>query len=67
MEVDVPLCIDLDGTLTPVDTLHESLLNLVRRSPMLLLRLPLLLGRGKAALKEAVTARASIEVGSQWQ
>jgi hypothetical protein len=28
----VPLCVDLDGSLTPVDTLHESLLNLAREA-----------------------------------
>ncbi len=58
----VPLCVDLDGTLTPVDTLHESLLSLVRRDPGLLLRLPLLLGQGKAAFKQTVAARARIDV-----
>jgi 4-hydroxybenzoate polyprenyltransferase/phosphoserine phosphatase len=64
MDNAVPLCVDLDGTLTPVDTLHESLLNLVRRSPALLLRLPALLLRGKAALKDAVAAQARIDVFS---
>jgi 4-hydroxybenzoate polyprenyltransferase/phosphoserine phosphatase len=64
MENAVPLCIDLDGTLTPVDTLHESLLNLVRRSPVLLLRLPLLLSKGKAAFKQAVAEGSSVEVAA---
>ena len=30
----LPLCVDLDGTLTPVDTLHESLVGLGRVSPL---------------------------------
>jgi 4-hydroxybenzoate polyprenyltransferase len=57
-----PLCVDLDGTLTPVDTLHESLLSLVRRAPAFLLRLPGLLLKGKAAFKDAVAERAQIDV-----
>ncbi len=64
METAVPLCIDLDGTLTPVDTLHESLLNLVRRAPVFLARLPFLLPRGKAWFKQAVAARAQIDIAS---
>lgn len=59
----VPLCVDLDGSLTPVDTLHESLLNLVREAPGCLLRLTAWLPRGKAAFKQAVAARARIDVG----
>ncbi len=63
-ENSIPLCVDLDGTLTPVDTLHESLLSLVRRAPAFLLKLPFLLARGKAVLKEAVAVRARVDVSS---
>jgi 4-hydroxybenzoate polyprenyltransferase len=49
------LCVDLDGTLTPVDTLHESLLTLARRSPLSLLSLPGWLARGKAGFKREVS------------
>ena len=62
MENTVPLCVDLDGTLTPVDTLHEGLLSLVRRAPALLLTLPFLLSKGKAAFKDAVASRSQIEI-----
>lgn len=62
MENAIPLCVDLDGTLTPVDTLHESLLNLVRRAPAFLLKLPILLAKGKALVKQAVAAQARIDV-----
>ena len=44
-----PLYVDLDGTLIATDLLHESLLQLVRASPLSLLSLPLWLLRGKAA------------------
>lgn len=56
---DVPLCVDLDGTLVSTDTLHESLLIAVKRKPSLLLRLPFWLTRGKAGFKRRVTAEAA--------
>ncbi len=46
-----PLYVDMDGTLTPTDTLYESVLLLVRRHPLNLLRLLAWLPRGKAAFK----------------
>ena len=52
--------VDLDGTLTPADTLVESVLQLIKKSPLNLLRLPLWLLKGKAAFKEAVAARSNI-------
>ena len=57
----IPLCVDLDGTLTPVDTLHESLLSLARRSPISLLSLPMWLGRGKAAFKREVSKLVTMD------
>ena len=44
----LPLYVDLDGTLIATDSLHESLLKLVRTSPRALLQLPLWLLRGRA-------------------
>ncbi len=49
-----PLIVDLDGTLTPSDTLVESVIKLVKQSPFNLLRLPIWLLRGKSQLKNAV-------------
>lgn len=46
-----PLYVDLDGTLTPTDTLYESMLLLVRRQPLDLLRLLAWLPLGKASFK----------------
>lgn len=57
----VPLCIDLDETLTPINTLHEQLLNLIRQSPSLLLVLPFWYARGKDFLAREVASRAQID------
>jgi 4-hydroxybenzoate polyprenyltransferase/phosphoserine phosphatase len=58
---DVALVVDLDGTLTPADTLHEGLINLVKTRPLDVLRLPAWLGAGKARFKRQVAARAPID------
>ena len=58
----LPLYVDLDGTLSATDLLHESLLQLVRVDPWALLQLPGWLLRGKAALKHEVAQRVDIDV-----
>lgn len=55
-----PLVVDLDGTLTPTDTLVESLVKVVKQSPLNLVRIPFWLMRGRAGFKEAIAAHASI-------
>jgi 4-hydroxybenzoate polyprenyltransferase/phosphoserine phosphatase len=60
----IPLCLDLDGTLTPVDTLHEGLLNLARTSPISMLALPGWLNKGKARFKSEISALVDIDVPS---
>lgn len=57
----VPLCVDLDGTLTPIDTFHETLLSLVRTAPAALLSLPGWLWIGKARVKHEVASRVTID------
>lgn len=59
---DVPLVIDLDGTLTPTDTLVESIVKLLKQTPLSLLRLPFWLMQGRAAFKEIIAAKTSIAV-----
>ena len=59
-EWHLPLVVDLDGTLTPTDTLVESIIKLVKQSPLNLLRMPLWLLKGRAALKENIASRISI-------
>lgn len=51
---DCPLYVDLDGSLTPSDTLHESVVLFARRHPMNLLRMVGWLARGKAGFKRAL-------------
>jgi 4-hydroxybenzoate polyprenyltransferase len=59
---DIPLCVDLDGTLIRSDLLIESALNLVRRNPMYALRFGGWLLRGKAHLKREIAARSEVDV-----
>lgn len=57
----VPLVVDLDGTLLRTDTLHESAIRLLRDSPFDVLRLPLWLARGKAALKRRLATKVGLD------
>jgi len=60
--VDVPLCVDLDGTLVKSDTLVDSTLALARQHPSRLLQLPRWIGEGKAALKRHITSSVELDV-----
>ncbi len=55
-----PLVVNLDGTLTPTNTLVESILKLVKTRPLLALRLPFLRLRGRAPFTTFVTTHASV-------
>jgi 4-hydroxybenzoate polyprenyltransferase len=57
---DTPLVVDLDGTLTPTDTLVESLVVLLKQSPLNLLRLPWWLLKGRARFKHSVASRCGV-------
>ena len=57
----LPLVVDLDGTLTPTDTLVESALLLAKQSPLALLRLPFWLLRGREAMKSEIARRVAID------
>ena len=50
----LPLVIDLDGTLTPIDTLHESFFKGLQTSPRATVSAVLSLGEGKGAFKSAL-------------
>lgn len=56
------IAVDLDGTLTLTDTLHESVLTLVRNKPFFLLLLPFWLFHGIAHLKQKVTEHSELDV-----
>lgn len=57
---DLPLVVDLDGTLTPTDTLVESVILVAKASPLNLVRLIAWLAKGRAGFKNEVAAHASI-------
>ena len=61
---DTVIAVDLDGTLTLTDTLHESALCLLRDSPANVLTLPFWLLGGKAALKAKVADRVNLDVAT---
>ncbi len=56
-ERDIPLCVDLDGTLLRSDLLVESALGLFKRNPLYLFAMLAWLLRGKAALKHEIASR----------
>lgn len=55
-----PLCVDLDGTLIRTDSLLEALLQLARKHPLDLFRLPVWAVEGKASFKRNVAQRVSV-------
>ncbi len=58
---DVPLFVDLDGTLVATDTSVGASFRLIRRNLSYALRLPLWLLRGRAHLKRCVAERVSMQ------
>jgi 4-hydroxybenzoate polyprenyltransferase len=54
----IPLVVDLDGTLTPTDTLVESIIRLIKNNPLDLLKLLFWLLGGRAAFKSNISLRA---------
>lgn len=57
----IPLCVDLDGTLVKLDTLHQALFLLLRRSPSCIFRIPGWILKGKAFLKDQVMQRVALD------
>jgi 4-hydroxybenzoate polyprenyltransferase len=58
----VPLCVDLDGTLTCTDLLVESFLVLFKKNPLYVFYCIAWLLRGKANLKAQIASRVAIDV-----
>ena len=54
----LPLIVDLDGTLTPTDTLVESVIKAVKHDPAVVLKIPLWLLKGRAAFKQFMALQA---------
>lgn len=64
---DVPLCVDLDGTLLKSDLLYESLLSLILRNPLYVFLMPFWLLAGKAGFKRAVASRVDLQPLPLWR
>lgn len=60
----LPLCVDLDGSLIRTDLFVESLLSLLKKSPLTLFLLPFWLMKGKAYAKRQVSSRVAIDATS---
>jgi 4-hydroxybenzoate polyprenyltransferase len=60
-ESDIPLVVDLDGTLIRTDLLVESFFGVLGRSPAAAMKALLLLPSGKAALKEQLATHYSFD------
>ena len=58
------IAVDLDGTLTLSDTLHETAVRLLRDMPTRVLLLPIWLCNGKASLKAKLTEHVQIDVAT---
>ena len=56
-----PLCVDLDGTLVRTDTFIEALLQLIRRSPLVVFLIPIWLASGLAKVKREVARRLTLD------
>lgn len=63
-ETTVPLVVDLDDTLLRSDLLHESVLALLKRSPLTVFLLPLWLARGRARLKHEIARRVDLDTSA---
>jgi 4-hydroxybenzoate polyprenyltransferase/phosphoserine phosphatase len=58
----VPLAVDLDGTLIRSDMIWESVARLLRKNPLWLLALPFWWARGRAHLKQQLARRIQVDV-----
>lgn len=58
------IAVDLDGTLTFTDTLHESIILFIRNNPLKLFKLPFWLMRGKAEFKAELANQVNLNVSS---
>ena len=58
---EIPLCVDLDGTLIRSDVLMESFLLLIKLRPWMIFVIPFWLLRGRAALKYEIAHRVDLD------
>lgn len=60
-DVNVPLCIDCDGTLIHTDLLLEGILKLIKQSPLSIFLLPFWLFKGKAFFKQRIAEQVTFD------
>lgn len=60
---EVPLCVDLDGTLVRSDTLVESVLQMARQKFLYLFMLPWWLRKGRAGMKAMIARHVTLDAG----
>ncbi|RYZ80138.1 MAG: 4-hydroxybenzoate polyprenyltransferase, partial [Proteobacteria bacterium] len=58
----LPLVVDLDGTLTPTDTLVESILSLLKKNPLNLFIISFWLFTGRAEFKRRIASKGDFSV-----
>ena len=63
-ETQVPLAVDLDGTLIRSDMMWESVARLLGQNPWWLLALPFWWARGRAHLKQQLARRVQVEAST---
>lgn len=61
---DIPLVVDLDGTLIKTNSLHEALIELISRKPIQALRATFMLTDRRAAIKAAIADNMLSNVGT---
>ena len=59
--LDIPLCVDLDGTLLHSDTLWESLLFVLKKNPLMIFALILWFFQGRAYFKAKIAERVDLD------
>lgn len=62
MNSQLPICVDLDGTLITTDTIIESAVRLIKSRPSSMFLMPFWLAKGKANLKHQIARRVSLDV-----
>lgn len=63
-DIEIPLCVDLDGTLLNTDMLWESLKDVTRKKPWCVLLFPFWFLQGRAHLKQKVAALAKVDLAT---
>ncbi|MDQ8188469.1 hypothetical protein QEH53_22960, partial [Pelagicoccus sp. SDUM812002] len=58
----LPLCVDLDGTLIRTDSLHELVLKTLKKSPLKAVSIPFWILEGKASFKARLMAENELKV-----